>query len=293
MLPETFTPTLLKQLELMKIRSKRRFLGTKQGGHVSLRKGHGIEFSDYRKYSPGDNPRHIDWGVYARSDRLYVKRFQEEENIAVLILIDGSNSMRAVANDKKWEKARDIAIALAYTALMDQDKVIICPIGGEFLPPFDAPSQIHTMADLIDSSTFKKNPDMVRITKQAAARIRFPGKAVVISDFLFELNRLEEMFAVLLAKNLDITAIQVLGNFDLNPHRLGSHATLEDGETEDVLGVSFSEENIELYRDALNIHIESIQNYFYRSDIRYVSTLGTDSLSSFVLEGLTAIGLVG
>ena len=69
-LPEAFTPQFLKQLEMFRINARRMFLGSKQGGHLSPKRGHGIEFSDYRKYELGDNPRHIDWGVYARTERL-------------------------------------------------------------------------------------------------------------------------------------------------------------------------------------------------------------------------------
>ena len=78
----------LKQLELLKINSRRSFLGSRQGGHASIKRGHGIEFSDYRKYVPGDDPRHIDWNVYARTERVYVKRFQEEQDLSVFIFLE-------------------------------------------------------------------------------------------------------------------------------------------------------------------------------------------------------------
>ena len=101
-LPEAFTPEYLRQLELLRIRARRAFLGTKQGGHVSLKRGHGIEFSDFRQYQPGDDPRHIDWSVFARSERLYVKQFQEEQDLTVLLLIDSTASMVTPSNEKKW-----------------------------------------------------------------------------------------------------------------------------------------------------------------------------------------------
>ena len=85
---ETFTPAFLRQLELLRLRARRSYLGTRQGGHLSLKRGHGIEFSDYRKYELGDDPRHIDWSAYARSERLYIKRFREEQDLSVLLLLD-------------------------------------------------------------------------------------------------------------------------------------------------------------------------------------------------------------
>ena len=69
MLPASFTNEFLRQLELLRLQGRRAFLGTRQGGHLSIKRGHGIEFSDYRNYELGDHPRYIDWGVYARSER--------------------------------------------------------------------------------------------------------------------------------------------------------------------------------------------------------------------------------
>ncbi len=72
MLPESFTPQFLKQLELLKLNARRSFLGSRQGAHLSQKRGHGIEFSEYRKYELGDNPRYIDWGVYAQGIDNYI-----------------------------------------------------------------------------------------------------------------------------------------------------------------------------------------------------------------------------
>ena len=96
MLPEVFTPAILRQLEMLKLSSRRAFLGQRQGAHLSLKRGQGVEFYDYRKYELGDNPRHIDWGLYGRSERIYVKRFREEQSLSVLVLLDSSPSMGVV-----------------------------------------------------------------------------------------------------------------------------------------------------------------------------------------------------
>ncbi len=111
----------LKQLELFRIQARRSFLGSRQGGHASLKRGHGVEFSDYRKYEPGDDPRHIDWKLLARSERIYIKRFQEEQDLTVHIFIDTSASMFHEA--KKIERALEIAQALGYIALTQHDVV--------------------------------------------------------------------------------------------------------------------------------------------------------------------------
>ena len=81
MLPALFTPQFLARLETLRIRARRQFLGSRPGGHLSPRRGTGLEFADYRHYTPGDDPRYIDWKLYSRTDRLYIKLFQEEEEL--------------------------------------------------------------------------------------------------------------------------------------------------------------------------------------------------------------------
>jgi len=80
-----FTPGFFRRLQQLKIQTRRSYLGSRSGSHISKRRGHGLEFSDYRTYVPGDDFRHIDWGVYGRTDRLYVKEFREEQELQVLL----------------------------------------------------------------------------------------------------------------------------------------------------------------------------------------------------------------
>ena len=104
-----FTPGFFRRLQQLKIKTRRSYLGSRQGSHISKRRGHGLEFSDYRSYVPGDDFRHIDWGVYGRTDRLYVKEFREEQELQVLFLIDTSQSMGFPEAEGKFEFAKDLA----------------------------------------------------------------------------------------------------------------------------------------------------------------------------------------
>ena len=92
-LPPLFTPQFLARLETLRVRTRRRFLGSRPGGHLSLRRGSGLEFADYRPYTLGDDPRYIDWKLYSRTDRLYIKLFQEEEDLYTYLFLDLSASM--------------------------------------------------------------------------------------------------------------------------------------------------------------------------------------------------------
>ncbi len=296
MLPETFNQSFLRQIELLRVRARKSFLGSKQGGHISLRKGHGIEFSDYRKYELGDNPRHIDWGVYGRSDRLFVKRFQEEEDLSVLLVIDGSASMTSGPSWIKWQAARDLAISLAYTALMEQDRVTFCVPGHLHSAHYSGAKAIHSIGTALTGDTFVEklggNPNFKREMQLAATRIRFPGKAIVISDFLFDLATIQAGFNILRSKNLDITAIQLLSDNDQNPYIELDHGAFLDSETGEIVNVSLDDDNRAQYEEHLTEHNQALQEYFLGAQIQYTYMRAEDDLLQFIVNNLTSIGLL-
>src|ERR1051325_8840565 len=112
-LPRAF----LTRCEPLRLRARRRFLGRRKGSHLSPRRGTSLEFADYRSYSAGDDPRSVGWGLYARTDRLYVKVFQEEEDLFGYVFFDASASMAHPAEDRKFEAATALGLALCYVIL--------------------------------------------------------------------------------------------------------------------------------------------------------------------------------
>lgn len=292
MLPESFTPDFLSQLELLRIRSRRAFLGSRQGGHVSPKRGHGIEFSDYRKYEAGDNPRHIDWGLYARTDRLYVKRFQEEQDLHVLIVVDTSASMGVPAEDTKWETARDIALSLAYVALMEQDSVTISALGRFHSPPFYGGRGIHALGRMLCEVKPGGGKNFETDMQQAASRVRFPGVAIVISDFLMPFGVLETWFLSLRAKNLDITAIQVLGRGDITPLENEHSALAIDSESGTEIELVMDETERRDYGVLLMQHNQLLKTYLFESRIPYALALSSQNLVDIVRGSISETGLL-
>src|SRR5574342_1130577 len=123
MLPDPFTPAFLTQLETLRLHTRKEFLGSHPGSYSSPRRGTSLEFADYRRYSPGDDLRYLDWGIYARSDRLYVKLFREEVDLFVYLFVDASASMGYPSPARKFERACHVALALAYVVLANHDHV--------------------------------------------------------------------------------------------------------------------------------------------------------------------------
>src|SRR5579884_2757734 len=129
-LPEQFTPDFIARLEQLQIKTRREYAGLGKGSHLSPRRGSSLEFTDFRPYALGDDFRYIDWGLYARTDKYYIKLFKEEEDLLTYIFLDASASMRYPAEDRKFEKAVMIALALAYVALASGDRVMIRILAG-------------------------------------------------------------------------------------------------------------------------------------------------------------------
>lgn len=294
MLPPSFSPQFLNQLELLKFRARRAFLGLRQGGHLSPKKGHGIEFSDYRRYEPGDNPRWIDWGVYGRSDKLYVRRYQEEQNISVLLVIDDSASMiLPEGNRAKWEFTCEIALALAYVALMQHDSVHCVTLGNQNSHSYHSPSGIYSLGDrLWNIGAVPGKLDLDRAARFAASRIRSPGIAVVISDLLFSPAGVRNLFTLLRSKNLDLSAVQVLGPQDIDPLGSAEDAIAVDAESGEEIPLKFDDAARSDYRYRLEHHNREISAYLNANGIRYTCARADQGIQHFAFNALPQLGLI-
>jgi uncharacterized protein (DUF58 family) len=292
MLPETFTPQFLNQLELFKIRARRAFLGSRQGGHLSPKRGHGIEFSDYRKYELGDNPRHIDWGVYGRTDRLYVKRFQEEQDLRVLLLVDGSASMGTSSADVKWKRARDIALSLGYIALMEQDTVSAIVLSKRATPVLAGPRAVHQLGTFFENLSPGGEDHFARDLQRAAAQSKVPGVAVVISDCLCPFEELQKGLNALRSRNLDITVVQVLSDEDLRPLEGKDSAIVVDSETGERVDLHFTSELRSEYQELLESHCEQIRDFCGSARISYTLALASEDLGDWIQNILPRVGIL-
>ena len=145
-------PDLLARLERMELVSRKVFRGRLKGERRSKRKGQSVEFADFRNYVPGDDLRFVDWNLYARLDRLFLKLFLEEEDLHVYFLIDASPSMD-FGEPTKFFAAQQIAAALAFVGLCRGDRVRFEFLGAKNLtsPVLRGRSQMWRMTEFIQS----------------------------------------------------------------------------------------------------------------------------------------------
>jgi uncharacterized protein (DUF58 family) len=294
MLPEVFTPSLLRQLEMLKLSSRRAFLGQRQGAHLSLKRGQGVEFYDYRKYELGDNPRHIDWGLYGRSERIYVKRFREEQALSVLILLDSSPSMGVlpVQGISKWEMARDLALALSYVALLKQDAVYVGTTSGGVIPRYLGAAAIHRMSSAFEKMSLSQPADLTREVLRVAARIRFPGVAFMVTDLLMPFSDLERSVNVLLAKNIDLSILRVSSPLEENPLGLAEAALVIDSETGEQQELFLSHAARLEYQRRLSEHVQLVRQFLARRGVRLLELSTEQGLQQIIAENFLRAGVL-
>lgn len=292
MLREPFTPTFFRRLQQLKIHTRRAFLGSRQGIHLSLRRGHGLEFSDYRVYAPGDDFRHIDWGVYGRTDRLYVRQFREEQDLNILILLDASASMALPERSGKFDLARNLALALGYIAMSDGDSVCFSVLGQKNTPKYKGHRAINRAIAELQSITPQGSFDIVHEIRAAVAKQRIPGRCFLISDFLFDLTTAFSAIDLLRGRNFDISLIQVLAPQELTLDRSLSSPLVVDSETGELVEIALGKGSSQEYAELLARHIASIESYCKKAGIIHALVSSAESLNDIVLTKFPAAGLV-
>jgi len=295
-LPPLFTADYLSRLETLRIQTRRRFLGSRPGGHVSLRRGAGLEFADYRRYSPGDDLRYIDWNLYGRTDRLYIKQFQEEEDLYTSLFLDGSASMAHPAQDGKSEAAQDIILSLAHVVLASNDAVKLSLLGADTTPSttpfFRGRQRLGAVAEFLDAYNPAGRANVVQSLTRQLQQSRHPGKAVWVSDFLFPLSDVRTGLSLLRGANFDLALIQILGQEEIDPPLFPGGARLTDSESGEESVVYFDTHAKQTYMQRLDRHNRELQSSCHQAGVYYARFITRQDLSHFVLRELPELGLL-
>ena len=295
MLPAPFTTDFLNRLEALRLRTRKAVLGNRPGAYTSPRRGASLEFADYRRYSPGDDIRYIDWGIFARSDRLYVRLFHEEVDLFVYVFVDASGSMGFPSRAEKFAPACNLALALSYVVLANQDHVRLHCLreteGAEASPFYQGRHRMIDLLDFVSAAAPAGALDMASSLGQHFKRIRRPGKAILISDFLMPAESYQQGLNLLRAFNLDIAAIQVLSRREIEPRFARGGAVLVDGESREELRIRWNERIRRRYQESLERHNRELRSFCHQSGIHYSLFVTDQGLSDFVLTTLPSIGL--
>jgi len=263
-----FPPDFLTRLEYLSIMSKRVFRGQLLAQRRTRQTGAGIEFADHREYSPGEDLRYLDWNIYARHGDLLIRRFQEEQDLHLWLLLDCSNSMN-LADGRKFELARQLAAALAWIALADLDRisVLACAAGVvEQFPLTRGRERILPLMQFLERLTASRpQTSLLESVRQFLHRRPRPGLAVILSD-LFDTAGFEAGLDQLRFSGFDLHVIQLHHPLDADPAILGD-AELVDMETGTILQTTITEQMLIEYRRLFSQHQESVRSYCARYNL--------------------------
>ena len=207
--------------------------GLTAGRHRSPHKGSSVEFKEHRPYVPGDELRNIDWKAFGKSDRLYIREFEEETSLRCMLLVDQSGSMayrgdRAISltqdanpaaakgawwEGTKQEYAAGLASALAYLLLSSQDSVGLITFDSklrDYIPPRSLPSHLQVLLTMMAQDRRGGETDLGTVLRQASVKLPRRGLVVLISDGFGDVESLGRSLALLRASRQDIIFLQVL-----------------------------------------------------------------------------------
>ncbi len=262
----------LRKLEQLSLLSRRIRRSIARGESISIRKGASLEFSDYRLYQPGDDFRYLDWNIYNRLDRLFVKLFTAEENLTVHILIDTSKSMAFGEPSKLWYGGR-LAAALGYLAISNLDRVGVSAFADGIehsMQPVRQKSHAFALFDYIAGLKPSGRTDFNRTLREYSLRTRRPGLAILITDLLDPGGYVEGLQA-LIYRRFDVLLIQILDESEMAPKFRGSFRLI-DGETEEETELTVESETVSAYQDRLGEYFQEVEQFCLSHDIEYLRT---------------------
>jgi uncharacterized protein (DUF58 family) len=210
----------IARLSRLNLGARLPMVGGVTGIHKSATRGSSVEFAEYRKYVPGDDIRHVDWRVYARSDRFYMKEFEADTNLRCYIVIDCSASMGfAGEHGSKFDYARRMAATLAYLLIHQGDAVGMLAFSDRVvhdIPPRRSPSHLKSMLDTLAVTTPDSKTEIIDTIHNLAERIPRRAMVIILSDFLTEIAPLLDCFQHMRFRKHDLAVFHLLDRQELD-----------------------------------------------------------------------------
>jgi uncharacterized protein (DUF58 family) len=249
--PTVFDEAFLRQLERLLLLMKAPVRGGLKGGRRSVKRGQSVEFADYRDYSLGDDLRQLDWNVYARLERLFVKLFIEEEDVTVTFLIDASASM-ASGRPEKLLFAKRAAAALGYIGLASEDRVVVASLSGRAArrhPALRGSGRVFRLLSHLSAISIAAGPtDLAAAARHAGAQLTGRGVVVLISDLLDP--SADRVIRELAATGSELIVLHILSPQELDP-ALEGDLRLVDAETGEGVDVTVDLATLDGYKARL------------------------------------------
>ncbi len=285
------TPELLRRLEQFQLLAARRAKSSAKGERRSKAKGQSVEFADHRTYTPGDDFRYLDWNLFGRLDRLFLKLYEEERELPVTIFLDASESM-TFGTVRKFDFARQIAAAVGYVALCGFDRISVLAFPDN---PQEAAVRGALRAIRGRRSSLQFFQNLTRVSAQGTATLnealrrgaleaRHAGVAVVLSDFLDPAGY-DQGLSALVARGFQVSAVQILAPEEINPSAFGDLRLVdsESGWTEEV---TFGRYRLPAYQKTVQNFCQRLREFCQKRGINFFVTASDASLEQLLLKQL-------
>lgn len=313
---------LIAAISRLDLTSRKIFAGKLKGERRSKKRGESVEFADHRPYATGDDLRHIDWNIYGRLDRLFLKLFLEEEDLALHVVIDASASSDC-GDPNKFLYAQRVAAALGYVGLVNLNRVAVTAIGGAIetgastaetavpplassgtgVPPVDNGVAFHQLRDLRgrrrlqDLSRFicslrpAGTTNFPAAAKRLALSRRGRGVMIVISDFFMK-EGYEDGLRMLVGRGYDLFAIQTLSPQEVEPEITGD-LRLVDVEDGDRAEITVGAPLLRRYKENLAAYCDAFRVFCARREITGMTVRTDTPIETLLVDYLRRRGLVG
>jgi uncharacterized protein (DUF58 family) len=297
------TPDLLRRLEQFQLLAARRAKSSAKGERRSKARGQSVEFADYRNYVPGDDFRYLDWNLYGRLDKLFLKLYEEERELPVRIFLDASESM-TFGEPRKFDFARQVAAAIGYVALCGFDRISVIPFpdmtpGGDGIGTESraleaaARGALRTVRGKKSSMQFFRNlsaltaggaADLNQSLRRGALEARQAGVAVVLSDFLDPAGY-EAGLTALVGRGFQVNAVQILAPEELAPSTYGD-LRLVDSETGGLQEVTFGRFRLKAYQQTVQNFIQRLREFCTTRGVSFFMAGSDTVLEQLLLKQL-------
>ena len=305
------TPELLRRLEQFQLLASRRAKSSARGERRSRARGQSVEFADHRNYVLGDDLRYLDWNLFGRLDRLFLKLYEEERELPVRIFLDASESMM-FGSPAKFDFARQVAAAVGHVALCGFDRVAVqvfpdpvasagdggdvaaasiqAAIRGALRAVRGRRSAMQYFANL-NALRGGGAADFNASLQRGAMEARQAGVAVVLSDFLDPAGY-EPGLTALVARGFQVNAVQILAPEELDPTAFGD-LRLVDSETGALQEVTFGKYRLAAYRESVARYVQRLREFCKGRGIHFFSVSSAASLEDLLLRQLRSAEVWG
>lgn len=281
----------LQQLELFTLAVKDNVAGLFGGNHKSKKYGSSCEFADYRDYIEGDDITKIDWNLYGRFEKMYLKLFLDERQMQTRIYIDGSTSMSFYQKD---ELAIKLASTLAYLSVKDMDKVSIYVIHDGYAEP--------VIENLVGKDSYMNEISALnKVTFDGSASLSEAivrsmvgygdGRSIIISDFLSEDNY-QDAIDYLRSKRRDVLCLQLLGREELNPLARGRMILRDSEQDEKFYKNNIARDVLQAYQKAIEYVTTRIEKFCMSREADYLLISTEDSMKEIFLNKMVQRGII-